>query len=116
MVPYRTLRKPACRTYPEARESQLGTAIVKNVFQLTKFRVAGCNVESGRIVHGARARVLRRNEQVCDGGFHTLKRFQDDVNEVRAGLECGVRLGDCDDYEENDMIECHELQKVPQTL
>lgn len=101
---------------PELREAKLGHAVVKKVFTLSKFPVAGCYVEQGRITRTARARVLRKRQHIYDGGVHTLKRFQDDANEVRAGMECGIRLGNFDDYEEGDVIECYELEKVAQQL
>jgi translation initiation factor IF-2 len=101
---------------PELRETPLGTALVKQVFQLSKFPVAGCSVQSGRIVRNARARVLRKRQPIYDGAVVTLKRFQDDANEVRAGLECGVRLGDFDEYLADDIIECYQLEKFAQTL
>jgi translation initiation factor IF-2 len=101
---------------PETRETQIGTALVKQVFHLSKFPVAGCAVQNGRVARNARARVLRRNTPMYDGGVQTLKRFQDDVNEVRAGLECGIRLGDFNDYQEGDIIEFYQLEKVAQSL
>jgi translation initiation factor IF-2 len=101
---------------PELRETQVGTAVVKQVFQLSKFPVAGCSVQTGRLIKGGRARVLRRRQPIYDGGIVTLKRFQDDVNEVRAGVECGIRLGDFSDYEVDDVIECYQLEKIQQTL
>ncbi len=101
---------------PELRETPLGTALVKQVFQLSKFPVAGCSVQSGRIVRNARARVLRKRQPIYDGAVVTLKRFQDDANEVRAGMECGVRLGDFDEYLADDIIECYQLEKFTQTL
>jgi translation initiation factor IF-2 len=101
---------------PELRETALGTAMVKQVFQLSKFPVAGCSVVSGRIVRNARARVLRKRQPIYDGQIVTLKRFQDDAAEVRAGLECGIRLGDFNDYLADDTIECYQLEKFAQTL
>ena len=101
---------------PELRETALGTALVKQVFQLSKFPVAGCSVQSGRIVRNARARVMRRRQPIYDGAVVTLKRFQDDAAEVRAGLECGIRLGDFNDYLADDTIECYQLDKFTQTL
>jgi translation initiation factor IF-2 len=89
---------------------------VLKVFKLSVGRVAGCRVTKGRILRSGRARVLRGGQQVYDGGVHTLKRFTDDVNEVKNGLECGIRLGNFNDYEEGDVIECYELEKVAQTL
>ncbi len=101
---------------PELRETALGTAIVKQVFQLSKFPVAGCSVQTGRIVRNARARVMRRRQPIYDGAVATLKRFQDDAGEVRAGLECGIRLGDFNEYLPDDIIECYQLDKFTQTL
>ena len=101
---------------PELRESKLGHAIIKQVFELTKYTVAGCMVQNGRLVRSARARVLRKGQPVYDGGFQTLKRFQDEAGEVRSGLECGIRLGDYNDYQEGDIIECYQFEKVPQAL
>jgi translation initiation factor IF-2 len=101
---------------PELRETPLGTAIVKQVFQLSKYPVAGCSVQSGRIVRNARARVVRKRQPIYDGAVATLKRFQDDASEVRAGLECGIRLGDFDEYLADDIIECYQLEKFAQAL
>jgi translation initiation factor IF-2 len=101
---------------PELRESVIGHAVVKKVFDLSRGTVAGCQVSDGRILRTARARVLRGRQPIYDGGLATLKRFQDDVKEVRSGLECGIRLGDFTEYEEGDVIECYLLEKVPQQL
>jgi translation initiation factor IF-2 len=60
--------------------------------------------------------VLRGRQAVFDGGLATLRRFQDDVKEVRNGMECGIRLGGFDDYEEGDIIESYVLEKFPQQL
>jgi translation initiation factor IF-2 len=101
---------------PELRESVIGHAVVKQVFKLTRGIVAGCQVTEGRILRIARARILRRRQAVYDGGIGTLRRFTEDVKEVRSGLECGIRLGDFNDYEEGDIIECYTLEKIAQTL
>jgi len=101
---------------PELRETALGTAVVKQVFQLSKYPVAGCTVQSGRIVRNARARVMRKRQPIYDGAIVALKRFQDDASEVRAGLECGIRLGDFNDYLADDLIECYQLEKFTQAL
>ena len=63
-----------------------------------------------------RARVLRRRQPVYDGGLSTLRRFQDDVKEVRVGLECGIKLGDFSEYQVGDIIECYQLEQVAQKL
>lgn len=101
---------------PLTREKMLGHAKVKMVFKLTRGRVAGCVVTDGRIDRKARARVIRNGQAVYDGSVETLRRFQDEVPEVRNGLECGIRLGNYHEYEENDVIECYELEKIAQTL
>ncbi len=101
---------------PENREQIIGHAQVKQVFELTKGIVAGCYVSDGRIQRTGRARVIRNRQPIYDGGIATLKRFQDDVKEVRSGVECGLKLGDYTEYEVGDIIECYLLEKVPQTL
>ncbi len=101
---------------PENREQIIGHAQVKQVFELTKGIVAGCYVSDGRIQRTGRARVIRNRQPIYDGGIATLKRFQDDVKEVRSGVECGIKLGDYTEYEVGDIIECYLLEKVPQTL
>ncbi|MBA3543178.1 MAG: translation initiation factor IF-2, partial [Chthoniobacterales bacterium] len=101
---------------PEHRETVIGHAEVKQVFQLSRGIVAGCLVSDGRISRSARARVLRRRQPVYDGGLSTLRRFQDDVKEVRVGLECGIKLGDFSEYQVGDIIECYQLEQVAQKL
>ena len=101
---------------PDLRETIIGHAEVKQVFDLTKGRVAGCYVTDGRISRSARARVLRKKQPIYDGGIGTLRRFQDEVKEVRAGLECGIKLGDYSEYQAEDIIECYTLEKVAQQL
>jgi translation initiation factor IF-2 len=101
---------------PESRESIVGHAEVRRVFDLTKGCVAGSYVTDGRILRSGRARVLRGKQAIYDGGLSTLRRFQDDVKEVRNGMECGIKLGNFDEYEEGDIIECYILEKVPQQL
>jgi len=101
---------------PEHRETVIGHAEVKQIFRLSKGLVAGCLVTDGRIARTARARVLRRRQPVYDGGLSTLRRFQDDVKEVRVGLECGIKLGDFSEYQVGDIIECYLLEAVAQKL
>src|SRR3954469_5425665 len=101
---------------PEHRETIIGHAEVKQVFQLSRGIVAGCLVTDGRIARTARARVLRRRQPVYDGGLSTLRRFQDDVKEVRSGLECGIKLGDFTEYQVGEIIESYQLEQVAQKL
>lgn len=101
---------------PETRETVIGHAEVKQVFKLNKGKAAGCYVSDGKVERTAGARVIRDGQPVFDGKMSTLRRFQDEVNEVKAGLECGIRLGEFNEYEENDIIECYTLEKIKQTL
>lgn len=101
---------------PELRETVIGHAEVKQIFKLSKGIVAGCLVTDGRIARVARARVLRKRQPVYDGGLSTLRRFQDDVKEVRSGLECGIKLGDFSEYQVGDVIECYQLEQIAQKL
>ena len=101
---------------PELREKVLGHAEVKQVFKVKRGRAAGCLVSDGKVTRTAHARVMRDGTPVFDGKMSTLRRIHDDVEEVKQGIECGIRLGDFDEYEEGDVIECYELEKIDQTL
>ena len=101
---------------PEFRETVIGHAEVKQVFELSRGIVAGCLVTDGRIARTGRARVIRKRQPVYDGGLSTLRRFQDDVKEVRSGLECGIKLGDFSEYHVGDIIECYQLEAMAQKL
>lgn len=101
---------------PELRETVIGHAEVKQIFQLSRGIVAGCLVTDGRIARTGRARILRKRQPVYDGGLSTLRRFQDDVKEVRSGLECGIKLGDFSEYQVGDVIECYQLEQIAQKL
>lgn len=101
---------------PETRETIIGHAKVLQVFKLNKGRAAGCMVQDGKILRSCEARVIRDKTPVFDGKMSTLRRFQDEVEEVKAGLECGIRLGDFNEYEIGDIIECYTLEKIQPTL
>ncbi|PYK27797.1 MAG: translation initiation factor IF-2 [Verrucomicrobia bacterium] len=101
---------------PELRETVIGHAEVKQIFGLSRGIVAGCLVTDGRIARAGRARILRKRQPVYDGGISTLRRFQDDVKEVRSGLECGIKLGDFSEYQVGDVIECYQLEQIAQKL
>jgi translation initiation factor IF-2 len=101
---------------PEQREVKLGAAEVRATFPLARGLVAGCLVTEGKVNRNATARLRRGKETVYEGRIATLKRFKDDANEVRAGLECGIKLDDCNDYQVGDVIECFEIQKVRASL
>jgi len=101
---------------PIVREVVIGAAEVRQIFQLSKgLPVAGCVVQSGRIVKG-RIRVRRRKELLYEGVVQSLRRFQDEVSEVRAGMECGVRIGGFGDYQVGDVLECYTVEKIAQKL
>lgn len=101
---------------PETRETVIGHARVLEVFKLSSGKVGGCMVIDGRVARKARARVLRDGIPIYDGGFSTLRRFKDDVKEVKNGLECGIKLGKFNDYQKDDIIECYELEKLASSL
>lgn len=101
---------------PETRETVIGHAKVLQVFKLNKGKAAGAMVTDGKVQRTCEARVMRDRQPIFDGKMSTLRRFQDEVDEVKAGLECGIRLGDFNDYEEGDVIECYTLEKIKQTL
>jgi translation initiation factor IF-2 len=101
---------------PDVKEIKTGAAEVRQVFPLAKGFVAGCLVTEGKINRNAAARLRRSREIVHEGKIATLKRFKDDANEVRAGLECGIKLDDFNGYQPGDVIECYEIQKVRAAL
>jgi translation initiation factor IF-2 len=101
---------------PLTRETVIGHAEVRQIFKLNRGRVAGSFVTDGRIHRKAHARVIRDGVPVFDGRMSTLRRFKDEVEEVRTNFECGIRLGEFNEYVEGDIIECYKLDKVQQTL
>ncbi len=101
---------------PDLKEVKLGAAEVRATFPLAKGFVAGCLVTEGKVTRNATARLRRGKEIAYEGKVGTLKRFKDDANEVRAGLECGIKLDDFNGYNVGDVIECYEIQKVRASL
>ncbi|MEZ0217878.1 MAG: translation initiation factor IF-2 [Rariglobus sp.] len=101
---------------PDLKETKTGAAEVRATFPLAKGFVAGCLVTEGKITRNGSARLRRKKEIVFEGKVSTLKRFKDDANEVRAGIECGIKLGDFNGYEIGDVIECFEITKVRAAL
>ena len=95
---------------PELVEKKTGRAEVRQVFKVSKGRaVAGSMIMEGSIVRNKVARLSRNGEVLSEGKIDTLKRFKDDVTEVKAGFECGIRLDSFNDYEEGDVIETFEV-------
>ncbi|MES1180335.1 MAG: translation initiation factor IF-2, partial [Verrucomicrobiota bacterium] len=101
---------------PDTKETVIGSAEVRQIFELSKgIPVAGCMVSSGRIVRG-KVRVRRKKEVIYEGVTQSLRRFQDEANEVRAGMECGIRIEGFGDFEVGDAIECYSLEKTAAKL
>jgi translation initiation factor IF-2 len=102
---------------PEVRENKLGAAEVRAVFPLGKeHKVAGCMVTEGLIRRATKARVVRAGKVVHNGPVETLRRFKDDASEVKAGFECGIKLGGYDEYQPGDVIEAIELLQIRPSL
>ncbi len=101
---------------PILKEVVTGSAEVRKIFELSKGgNVAGCAVTTGRITRG-KVRVMRRKNLIYEGVTQTLRRFQDEVNEVRAGMECGIRVEGFNDFQVGDAIECYAVEKVASKL
>ena len=102
---------------PDKKESALGLAEVRQVFRISKVgAVAGCMVQDGLLRRNARVRLLRDNVVIFDGEFESLKRFKDDVREVKSGFDCGISLKNFNDINEGDQLECYEVVEVARTL
>ncbi len=102
---------------PEQREQTLGLVEIRQIFRVPKVGVvAGCMVLDGVVKRGANARLLRDNVVIWTGELSSLKRFKDDVKEVKAGFECGLSLKGYDDIKEGDQLEIFEVQEVARTL
>lgn len=96
---------------PEKREKELGTVKILKIFTLSKgHKICGCIVEKGIAKVGAKARVYRNNELIFSGEVRSLRHFQDDVREVRSGMECGIRLDNFLDFCEEDLIQLYEIE------
>ena len=102
---------------PERKEQVLGLVEVKQVFRISKVgTVAGCAVKEGLVKRGAQIRLLRDNVVIHTGEIEALKRFKDDVREVKAGYECGISLKNYSDIKEGDQFEVFEVVEVARTL
>ena len=102
---------------PEKKEQVQGTAEVREVFKVSKVgTIAGCYVTEGRIDRKGRVRVVRDGIVAYDGEIGSLKRFKDDVKEVREGFECGIGVANFNDVKVGDLIECYTVTEVARTL
>jgi translation initiation factor IF-2 len=102
---------------PDTQEDFIGYAEIRQVFGVSKVgKVAGCMVTEGIIKRGCKVRLLRDNVVIHEGSLKTLRRFKDEVKEVRESFECGMGFENYSDIQEGDMIECFELREVARTL
>ena len=102
---------------PERRETVEGTAEVRETFKITKLgTIAGCYVSEGRMDRKGHARIIRDGIVIYDSEVSSLKRFKDDVKEVREGFECGIGIKNFNDVKVGDLIECYTVQDVARTL
>jgi translation initiation factor IF-2 len=102
---------------PERKESIIGLVEVRQVFKISKIgTVAGCFVQEGMVKRNAQVRVLRDSVVIHTGDLEALKRFKDDVREVKSGFECGISLKSFQDLKEGDQFEVFEILEVARTL
>lgn len=102
---------------PEKREEVIGMVEVRQVFHISKVgTIAGCMVKDGLIKRGAGVRLLRNHVVVHQGELDSLKRFKDDVKEVKEGYECGLSLRNFNDVQEGDQLEVFEIREVARSL
>ncbi len=98
---------------PEFREVVHGEALVRQIFHLSKVgTVAGCEVRTGKILRNSKARVIRDGQVLFDGNLASLRHLKEDVPEVRAGMECGIRLEGFSDFEEGDIIQSYTIEQT----
>jgi translation initiation factor IF-2 len=100
------------RLAPEYEEVKLGEVEVRQLFKTPGGVVAGCYVADGKVTRKGKVHILRQGEAVFDGEIASLRRFEDDVREVQAGRECGIRLKDFDDVEVGDRFIVFILEEV----
>jgi translation initiation factor IF-2 len=103
---------------PGEAENALGRAVVRTTFKISRIgTVAGCYVSSGIAAKSAKMRLIRDNIVLKDNlNIETLKHFKDDAREVKAGLECGIKIAGFDDVKVDDVLEFYEIVKVARTL
>lgn len=102
---------------PILREEYLGTAEIRQIFMMSKYgKVAGCMVTDGMVKRGAKVRLLRDNIVIHEGKLKTLKRFKEDVKEVKGGYECGIAFENYEDIREGDMVEAFDIIEEKQVL
>jgi translation initiation factor IF-2 len=102
---------------PEQKEQMIGTVEIREVYRISKVgAVAGCYVQDGVVKRNAKVRLLRNNVIIHTGELDSLKRFKDDVKEVKNNLECGLSLKNYNEIEVGDTLEIYEVVEVARTL
>ena len=101
---------------PEIKETILGTAEIRDIFNAGKGKAAGCLVTSGVVKQGAHARLLRDDVVVYEGKLGSLRRFKDAVKEVESGVECGMNFASYNDMKPGDVIECYDVEEIERNL
>ena len=107
----------AGRLEPDKREKELGVAHILKIFELSRGpKICGCMVDKGVVKVGSKSRVFRKGELIFNGEVRSLRRFQDDVKEVRQGMECGIKLDNFLDFDVGDVIQFYEIELKKATL
>ena len=101
---------------PEEVEEHLGQTEVRAVFQVGRGSVAGCYIQSGKVVRNCKARVRRKGNVIYEGSIDSLKRMKDDVKEVSSGFECGINIDKFNSWQEGDIIETYQMVTRRRTL
>ena len=101
---------------PEKKEIITGNVAIRQLFSVGKLMIAGCMVTDGLIKRNSKIRLIRDSMVIHDGELSSLKRFKDDVKEVKSGYECGLSLNDYNDLKEGDILEAYEITEVKRTL
>jgi translation initiation factor IF-2 len=102
---------------PEKKEEAIGLVEIRQVFRVSKVgNIAGCMVMEGIVRRGSQVRLLRDSTVIWTGELDSLKRFKDDVREVKEGFECGLSLKNYDDIKEGDQLEVFEVKEVARSL
>lgn len=102
---------------PTLQEKFLGYAEIREVFNISRVgKVAGCMIIDGIVKRGSKVRLLRDNVVIHEGALKTLKRFKDEVKEVKSGFECGMAFENYDDIRQGDMIECFEVEEIARSV
>ena len=102
---------------PTINEQHLGNVEIKQIYKITGVgKIAGAYVTNGIVKKNSKVRLLRDNVVIYDGNLKTLKRFKDDVKEVKSGLECGIAIENYQDIQEGDVIECYELNEEKRSV